>query len=156
MNNSGHVKHNTCGESGWNCSNSWCFPVRLLSSCLFKTRNRMPDLVVPFVFLKRNHSVIPAAGRDCTDRKSCVIIFSGVSTHSGAHRQYFIWSPVWPATNHRVMFRILGGPTSVPNRVNYTACCVTSSSARNLPPWQSPSTTCSRCPRNARFIMGVS
>ena len=26
-------------------------------------------------------------------------------------------------------------------------------SARKLPPWQSPSSTCSRCPRNARLIM---
>ena len=31
------------------------------------------------------------------------------------------------------------------------ACIATST--RKLPPWQSPSSTCSRCPRNARLIM---
>ena len=74
MNNSGHVQHNTCAKSGWNCSNSWCFTVRLLSSCLSETSNDLPDLLVPLVFFKTKNSVIAASGRDCTDVKSCVII----------------------------------------------------------------------------------
>ena len=32
MNNSGHVQHNNCGESGWNCSNGECSLVRRFCS----------------------------------------------------------------------------------------------------------------------------
>ena len=53
---------------------------------------------------------------------------SGVSTHSGAHRQYLIWGPVWPVTNHRD-YSGVATITSVPNSVNDMACCVISFTA---------------------------
>ena len=55
----------------------------LLDFMFFPDRNvqRSVRLVVPFVFTKQKHSVIHASGRDCTDRKSCVIGFSLSSVH---------------------------------------------------------------------------
>ena len=75
MNNSGHIQHSNGGKSGWNCSNSWCFTVILIRSCLTETSNDLPDLVVPIGFSKRKHPDTSASGQDCTDRIRCMIRF---------------------------------------------------------------------------------
>ena len=57
MNNSGHIQHRNCCESGWNCSNSWGFTLRLLNSCLIETRNDLSELVVPFGFFQNENTL---------------------------------------------------------------------------------------------------